>query len=82
MHYLRNQTENYCAEAKHTEQERRGAWWGRREGWRGRRQWIGVREIERRWERGKEDSPVQMCCWIEGGKKKLGKKKIKRRTVI
>ena len=22
MHYLRNQTENYCAEAKHTEQER------------------------------------------------------------
>lgn len=22
MHYLRNQTENYCAKAKHTEQER------------------------------------------------------------
>lgn len=24
MHYLRNQTENYCAEALHTEQEREG----------------------------------------------------------
>lgn len=65
MHYLRNQTENYCAEAKHTEQKR-----GRRVEWkggRGRRQWIGV-WIERRWERGKEESPVQICCWIWKGK--------------
>lgn len=31
MHYLRNQTENYCAEAKHRAERERGGGWGRRE---------------------------------------------------
>lgn len=53
MHYLRNQTENYCAEAKHTEQERgREEEMGGADG-RGRRQRIGVCVCVNRKEVGK-----------------------------